>query len=285
MPVTTRRQSRGIAQPNAMEEDEKIRSSSANLREIDDDDDDDDDDPMGGPLGALSSSEVDDDGEDDSGDEHLSSLSEGEESDSSEFGKGMLHSLLRLCDVLRVCAPAATPQAPVAKRRKMERASPSKPKKSGPSRRVRGRLENMLSLPLDVLFVVSSRHRLLRLSYAYVSLQILSGLLPMDLLNLARTSKNLRQVLMSRKSMSVWISARRNAGATVVPEPPEDMSEPAWAQLLFGPPVCSVCSRLFLDHLSFQLTFRESQQCSTKNIHRVDFALRRRLCTVCRKRK
>ena len=160
MPVTTRRQSRGNAQPNAMEEDERISSSSANLREIDDDDDDDDDDPMGGPLGALSSSEVDDDGEDDSGDEHLSSLSEGEESDSSEFGKGMLHSLLRLCDVLRVCAPAATPQAPVAKRRKMEKASPSKPKKSGPSRRVRGRLENMLSLPLDVLFVVSSRHRL-----------------------------------------------------------------------------------------------------------------------------
>lgn len=176
MPVTTRRQSRGNAQPNAMEEDERISSSSANLREIDDDDDDDDDDPMGGPLGALSSSEVDDDGEDDSGDEHLSSLSEGEESDSSEFGKGMLHSLLRLCDVLRVCAPAATPQAPVAKRRKMEKASPSKPKKSGLSRRVRGRLENMLSLPLDVLFVVSSRHRLLRLFYAYISLSDLIGI-------------------------------------------------------------------------------------------------------------
>lgn len=224
MPVTTRRQSRGIAQPNAIEEDESIRSLSANLREIDDDDD-----PLDGPLAELSSSEVDDDyGQDDSADEHLSSLSEGEESDSSEFGE-------------------ATPQAPVAKRRKLEKASPSKPKKSGGlSRRVRGRLENMLSLPLDVLFV------------------IMSALLPMDLLNLARTSKTLRQVLMSRKSMSVWISARRNAGATVVPEPPEDMSEPAWAQLLFGPAICS--------------------QCSTRNIHRVDFALRRRLCTICRKR-
>jgi hypothetical protein len=79
----------------------------------------------------------------------------------------------------------------------------------------------------------------------------------MDLLNLARTNKTLRQVLMSRKSMSVWISARRHAGATVVPEPPEDMSEPAWAQLLFGPAICSVRSRLFLV-TSFQLTFRES---------------------------
>ncbi|KAN0142007.1 hypothetical protein V8E53_000469 [Lactarius tabidus] len=160
-------------------------------------------------------------------------------------------SLVKVCIlhsrrvILIVCA-ATTPQAPVAKRRKLEKASPSKPKKSGLSRRVQGRLENMLSLPLDVLFV------------------ILSALLPMDLLNLARTSKTLRQVLMSQMTMSVWISARRNAGATVVPEPPEDMSEPAWAQLLFGPAVCS--------------------QCSTRNIHRVDFALRRRLCTVCRKR-
>lgn len=100
MPVTTRRQSRGTAQPNAMEEDERIHSLSANLREVDGDDDD----PMDGPLGALSSSEVDDDVEDDSGDEHLSSLSEGEESDSSEFGKGMLHSSLRLRDLLSVCA-------------------------------------------------------------------------------------------------------------------------------------------------------------------------------------
>ncbi|KAH8987251.1 hypothetical protein EDB92DRAFT_2016097 [Lactarius akahatsu] len=138
------------------------------------------------------------------------------------------------------------PQTPMAKRRKLEKASPSKPKKSGPGRRVQGRLQNMLSLPLDVLF------------------GIFSELLPMDLLNLARTSNTLRQVLMSRKSTSVWIAARRNAGATEVPEPPEDMSEPAWAQLLFGPPVCS--------------------QCSARNIHRVDFALRRRLCTVCRKR-
>ena len=46
----------------------------------------------------------------------------------------------------------------MAKRRKLEKASPSKLKKSGLSRRVRGRLQNMLSLPLDVLFVVSSHY-------------------------------------------------------------------------------------------------------------------------------
>ena len=142
------------------------------------------------------------------------------------------------------------PQTPIAKRRKLEKASPSKVKKSGFSRRVQGRLQNMLSLPLDVLFTVSSRHRLLVPHCIQISPQILSALQPMDLLNLARTSKTLRQVLMSRNSMSVWIAARRNAGVTVVPEPPEDMSEPAWAQLLFGPPICSVRSRLFLNTAS-----------------------------------
>ena len=67
----------------------------------------------------------------------------------------------------------------------------------------------------------------------------------MDLVNLARTSKALRQVLMSRKSMWVWATARRKAGAVMVPDPPEDMSEPAWALLLFGPAVCSVRIQLF----------------------------------------
>ena len=65
----------------------------------------------------------------------------------------------------------------------------------------------------------------------------------MDLVNLARTNKALRGVLMSRKSIWVWLIARRNAGATKVPIPPDDMSEPAWALLLFGPAVCSVCSQ------------------------------------------
>ena len=67
----------------------------------------------------------------------------------------------------------------------------------------------------------------------------------MDLITLARTSKALRQILMSRKSMWVWIAARRSAGAVMAPNPPEDMSEPAWALLLFGPAVCSVRQRLF----------------------------------------
>lgn len=54
---------------------------------------DDDDDPIEGPLAELSSSDDDDDVSE--GDEHVSSLSEGAESDASEFGdpfEGILHS-------------------------------------------------------------------------------------------------------------------------------------------------------------------------------------------------
>jgi len=73
----------------------------------------------------------------------------------------------------------------------------------------------------------------------------------MDLVNLARTSKALRGVLMSRKSIWVWMVVRRNAGMTKVPDPPKDMSEPAWALLVFGPSVCSVRGRSLLLIISF----------------------------------
>ena len=126
--------------------------------------------------------------------------------------------------------------------------SSAKSKRAGVSRRIQGRLQNMLSLPFDVLFLVcpyqpESRVRLLPNDPLS---QILAELGPMDLVNLARTNKALRGVLMSRKSIWVWLIARRNAGVTKVPSPPDDMSEPAWALLLFGPAVCSVRSQEFL---------------------------------------
>jgi hypothetical protein len=104
----------------------------------------------------------------------------------------------------------------------------------------------MLSLPFDVLFLVcpyQPESCVLLLPNELLLSQIFSELGPMDLVNLARTNKALRDVLMSRKSIWVWLISRRNAGVTKVPNPPDDMSEPAWALLLFGPAVCSVCSQ------------------------------------------
>ncbi|KAI0268999.1 hypothetical protein BGY98DRAFT_318472 [Russula aff. rugulosa BPL654] len=198
---------------------------------------DDDNDCMEGSIAASSSSKEDEEQESVWG-EPESDASE-DESDHEEIDHPEDDDY-----------EATRPLAKRIKLAKAERASssksPAKAKGTGVNRRVHGRLQNMLSLSLDALFL------------------ILSGLGPIDLVNLARTSKALRQLLMSRKSMWVWIVARRNAGAVMAPDPPEDMSEPAWALLLFGPSVC--------------------WQCSGKNVHHVDFALRRRLCINCKKK-
>lgn len=68
--------------------------------------------------------------------------------------------------------------------------------------------------------------------------QIFSRLEPADLLSLARTSKNFRKTLMSRKAASIWKAARRQMLG--VPTCPSDVSEPRWANLLFGGSKCQV---------------------------------------------
>ncbi|KAI0072229.1 hypothetical protein K474DRAFT_1605514 [Panus rudis PR-1116 ss-1] len=83
-------------------------------------------------------------------------------------------------------------------------------------RKVRGRrggLQGLPKMPLELIFKV--------LSYLY----------PMDLLNLARTSKAFRQLLMSKHSAGDWLAARRNVPE--MPNIPENISEPAFANLLF----------------------------------------------------
>ncbi|KAF9234854.1 hypothetical protein BU15DRAFT_52058 [Melanogaster broomeanus] len=79
----------------------------------------------------------------------------------------------------------------------------------------RGRLKMLPALNLDVLF------------------QILSFLHPMDLLNLACTTKAFRQLLMQRSSTFVWkTSLGRIEGLPVCPP---DLSEPQYAYLAFYP--------------------------------------------------
>ena len=65
---------------------------------------------------------------------------------------------------------------------------------------------------------------------------------PRDLLSLARTTKNFRAFLMSRKtSVLSWKASRANVEG--LPDCPEFLSEPAYANLAFSA-VChvSVCS-------------------------------------------
>ncbi|TFK90029.1 hypothetical protein K466DRAFT_597265 [Polyporus arcularius HHB13444] len=87
------------------------------------------------------------------------------------------------------------------------------------SSRVHGSCGGLEDMPLDVLFEI---FRLLH---------------PRDLLSLARTTKDFRALLMSRSSASCWATSRKQIQG--LPEIPENLSEPAYANLMF----CNHCHR------------------------------------------
>ncbi|KAF9231193.1 hypothetical protein BU15DRAFT_56478 [Melanogaster broomeanus] len=94
----------------------------------------------------------------------------------------------------------------------------------------RGRLEMLPELNLDVLF------------------QILGFLHPMDLLNLARTTKAFRQLLMRKSSAFVWKAALGRVEG--LPACPPDLNEPQYAYLAFYPH-CHVSAMELLDPTQF----------------------------------
>ncbi|KAF8058734.1 hypothetical protein FPV67DRAFT_515626 [Lyophyllum atratum] len=100
------------------------------------------------------------------------------------------------------------------------------------------------TMPLDILY------------------EIFMHLGPRDLVLLTRTSKSLRETLISDDSVTVWKAVRRKAH---MPSCPPDFSEPQWATLLFGGKKC--------------------QFCGAPNVLAVDWSIRRRICMSCRIQK
>jgi F-box domain len=113
----------------------------------------------------------------------------------------------------------------------------------GPSKRVRGRLSELPSMPLDILYEVRDISLIqyqVNQSWTGVApgTKIFGHLPPSGLLSLSRVSKAFRQLLMSRSSLFLWKTSY--SLIPDVPTCPEDMSEPAWAHLLFGGAYCYV---------------------------------------------
>jgi hypothetical protein len=73
-----------------------------------------------------------------------------------------------------------------------------------------GKLWLLMDMPMDVLFEVRSYSGSLPLLTRLKFKQIFSHLLPLDILYLARTTKEFRDVLMHRSSISLWKAARAN---------------------------------------------------------------------------
>ncbi|KAF9481490.1 hypothetical protein BDN70DRAFT_803339 [Pholiota conissans] len=109
-------------------------------------------------------------------------------------------------------------QGKALKTRKRTRHNEIEPGDGRPAKRSHlypheGPLNNLVEAPVDVLF------------------EIFGLLEPRDLLHIARTTKSLRSLLMSRSSVTVWKSARSNIFG--LPDCPDDLSEPQYAALMF----------------------------------------------------
>ncbi|KAK7063921.1 F-box domain-containing protein [Favolaschia claudopus] len=108
--------------------------------------------------------------------------------------------------------------------------------------KTKAKLSLLPSLPLDVLF------------------EIFGHLPPVDILHLARTTKGFRSILLHKSASSTWkTSLRRVPG---LPECPEDMSQPAWVNLVYS---------------------AHCHNCFENKVLKVDWLLRLRLCEVCLK--
>lgn len=91
----------------------------------------------------------------------------------------------------------------------------------------------MLELPLEVFTEVSS-NKVKRgkkcYNLCFFSVQIASYVSPYDLLQLARSTKALREIFMSKRSKHIWVASRT---AMDIPDL-EEFSEPYYADLLFS---------------------------------------------------
>lgn len=118
---------------------------------------------------------------------------------------------------------------------------PKKKKKLGKGARLIGKLANLMLCPMEVFIEVRAMIQLSPTHTQSLTLdsfsppheQILFYLEPLNLLQLARASKIFRSILFSRSSKHLWVVARRNVLYLSPPECPSDLSEPAYASLLF----------------------------------------------------
>ncbi|KAI0250352.1 hypothetical protein BJV78DRAFT_1220121 [Lactifluus subvellereus] len=114
------------------------------------------------------------------------------------------------------------------------------------SKRSRGCLSELPTMPLDILY------------------EIFGHLPPADLLSLSRVNKAFRLVLISRRSSFLWNASLNLCGA---PHCPEDMSPPAWAHLLFGGTYCYSCGAQRVTKILFSLRRRACKSCLADHLH------------------
>ncbi|KIJ25105.1 hypothetical protein M422DRAFT_56126 [Sphaerobolus stellatus SS14] len=106
---------------------------------------------------------------------------------------------------------------------------PNNPSRTAPSEI--GALSKLLVVPVDIFCEVA-------LPFSSPPYRIAAYLEPYDILNLARSTRDLNKYLMSRDSRGIWRVAR--SAMKGIPECPPDLSEAEYARLLFETDVCHV---------------------------------------------
>ncbi len=135
-------------------------------------------------------------------------------------------------------------------RRSSEAASAMKPSKKSQNKgqtKLKKRQQRDLSLlptmPLDILFAVCTVTYLLSKKYRPGFRQICSMLTSRDLINLSRVDANFCRTLTAYNVSFVWKTVRETEGGI---EPPQDIPEYRWVDLLFGVSACDVCPMTWL---------------------------------------
>ncbi|KAI0786969.1 hypothetical protein C8Q75DRAFT_892816 [Abortiporus biennis] len=140
---------------------------------------------------------------------------------------------------------AASNQARPAKKRKVQNSNPDITENKPVTRvRRKGVLKEMLEMPLDILF------------------EIFGELRPQDLLALSRTTKDFRNLLISKSSIHFWKAAFENAPELPAAFP--GMNELAFANLLFS---------------------NHCHNCFKANVRNVFWVFRARFCNGCKNKR
>ncbi|THH06455.1 hypothetical protein EW145_g4074 [Phellinidium pouzarii] len=111
-------------------------------------------------------------------------------------------------------------------------------------RRLAGRLAMMMSMPIDIFY------------------EIAHHLGPDDLLRLSRSSKALRELLMSKSSKLIWRAAEEAVG---LPDCPQDLSSPQYASFVFDT-FCTHCLKTRAHERFFSFRVRLCKKCSCEHV-------------------
>ena len=89
-----------------------------------------------------------------------------------------------------------------------------------------------MDIPVEIFFMVYLQCTRILIRILTNNRQIVSNLHPLDLLHLARVSKHFRQTFMVKSARNLWAAARQNVPEDL-PAPPDYLSEPQYASILF----------------------------------------------------